>query len=103
MAARGAEAKEKIMNQILTQFEGAFKYDKEIRVPVMENGELVQIKITLTAAKVNVESGMDTAIPVPAEPMLTPGGGFDEFERPNVEVTEEEKATVANLLASLGL
>ena len=57
--ARGAESKELITQKILETFEGSFKYDKEIRIPMLENGEIVQVKVTLTAAKVNVESGGD--------------------------------------------
>lgn len=106
MAARGAVAKEQITNQILSQFEGAFKYDKEIRIPVVENGETIQIKVTLTAAKTNVAVGGDTALP--GEPVLVPGGGFDEMagavsETKNEPVapTQEEKDNVAKLVASL--
>lgn len=103
MAARGAAAKEQIANQILSQFEGAFKYDKEIRIPVMENGETIQIKVTLTAAKTNVEVGGDMAIPgaTQKEKLLVSGGGFDEVSNPPVEPTAEEKENVAKLVASL--
>ena len=61
--AKGALAKENIINKILETFEGAFKYDKEIRIPMMENGEEVQIKVALTCAKTNVDRGEDVAIP----------------------------------------
>jgi len=63
MAARGAESKEKITQKILETFPGSFIYEKEIRVPVMENGEQVQIKVVLTCAKVNVECGGNVALP----------------------------------------
>lgn len=49
--ARGSIAKEEITTKILSAFEGAFVHDKIIRVPIQENGEIVEIKITLTAAK----------------------------------------------------
>ena len=39
MAARGAESKAKIIEKILTTFENSFQYDKEVRIPMYENGE----------------------------------------------------------------
>lgn len=100
--ARGAEAKNSVMDKILETFDGAFKYDKEIRVPVMENGELVQIKVTLTCAKVNVENGADNAIPgeMVTSTVVKPEETVkQEVPRPS----EQEKKNVAALLESLGL
>ena len=105
MAARGAIAKEEVLNKILETFPGAFKYDKEIRVPIIENGEQVQIKVTLTCAKVNVENGADNAIPgeiatpVESRGLRSKTSVIDEAIAP----TEEEKKNVATLLESLGL
>lgn len=102
MAARGAESKEKITQKILETFPGSFIHEKEIRVPVMENGEQVQIKVVLTCAKVNVECGGDVALPgdsvvvastpVEVKPVATA-----------IEPSAEEKKTVADLMAKLGL
>ena len=101
--ARGAQAKSDVMQKILETFSGSFKYNdgKEIRVPVMEGGELVQIKITCTCAKENVEVGADAAMPgdFPAPKMTAP---TPERTAP-VQPTEAEKQTVADLLKSLGL
>jgi hypothetical protein len=101
--ARGAQAKSDVMQKILETFSGSFKYNdgKEIRVPVMEGGELVQIKITCTCAKENVEMGADVAMPgdFPAPKMTAP---TPERTEP-VQVSEEEKQSVADLLKSLGL
>ena len=105
MAARGAVAKEMAMNKILQTFPGSFKYDKEIRIPVDENGELVQIKVTLTAAKVNVEAGGDTVLPgtVKVEPSNTPVAPAPRVEpaREVVQPTAEEKHNVSELLKLL--
>lgn len=106
MAARGSIAKEEITNKILTQFPGSFKFDKEIRIPVMENGEQVQIKITLTAAKVNVEVGVDTAIP--GEDLIKGMTQAVEGQAANsttmsIEPTAEEKESVRILLSKLNL
>ena len=96
MAARGAWSKEQVTNKILETFNGAFINEKEIRIPLYENGERIEIKVTLTAAKTNVGDGaanegvqeVEAAISAPTE-VLSP--------------SEEEKAQVNNLLAKLGL
>ena len=106
MAARGSIAKEEITNKILAEFPGSFKFDKEIRVPVMENGELVQIKITLTAAKVNVENGSDTATPgvdLIKGMTQTVEGQVDNSTTMSIEPTPEEKENVRILLSKLNL
>ena len=101
MAVKGSIVKQEVLAKILEVFPNAFQYDKEIRVPMIENGEEVQIKVTLTAAKVNVTNGADTALPgdfpAPTNTPVTP-----ERTAP-VEPTAQEKQNVANLLARLGL
>ena len=98
MAARGSVVKEQVAQKILEVFPGSFVNEKEIRVPMTENGELIQIKVTLIAAKTNVESPFDeSAGTVTSTPTET---------KPVVIVTEpsaDEKAKVADLLARLGL
>ncbi len=102
--ARGQIAKAEIQKKILSNFEGSFLYNdgKEIRIPVQENGELIQIKVALTAAKENVEQGTDNAVPGAAAEKI-------DFEsetktiKPVVEATEEEKNNVNDLLKALGL
>jgi len=98
--ARGAIAKTEISKKILDTFEGSFLYNdgKEIRIPYTEDGELIQIKITLTAAKENVSIGEDNAIP----------GEISETKtvvdtKQKIEPTEEEKQNVDDLLKALGL
>lgn len=105
MAARGAIAKEQITNQILKAFPGAFKYEKEIRIPVQENGEIIQIKCVLTAAKVNVEAGGDTAVPGTSTPVTQkPKASLEKTEpKTLVEPTAEEKANVSQFLKMLGM
>lgn len=101
--ARGAEAKSKVQKQILEAFPGSFLYNdgKEIRIPMPEGAEVVQIKVTLTCAKENVEIGADAAIPgdFPAPKMTAP---TPERTEP-VQPTEWEKQKVADLLKTLGL
>ena len=102
--ARGALAKEQIFKTILETFEGSFMYNggKEVRIPFDEEGKLVQIKVTLTAAKENV--GPDGEV-------LTAAATAQEEDAPKsfpapktpVEPSEQEKKNVEDLLKSLGL
>lgn len=94
--AKGAVAKQEITKKILEIFNGSFVYNdgKEIRVPIVENGEVVQIKITLTAAKVAVEAGTDKAVPG-----ATPAKAEDGVK----EITTDEKNEVNDLISALGL
>jgi len=97
MAARGAVSKQIVMDKILEMFDGAFVYGKELRVPMNEDGERVEIKVALTCAKVNV--GGDGA-PVQNE-VTAPASAFstEEVSQP----TAEEKQNIADLLSKLGL
>lgn len=99
--AKGALAKADVTKKILSMFDNAFEYGKEIRIPMVENGEQVQIKVTLTCAKENVECGADAALPgefpTPVNAAPTP------VNTAPVQPTAEEKQNVANLLRSLGL
>ena len=105
--AKGQIAKEQLMNEILNLLgDRAFKYDKDIRVNCTENGELVQIKLAFTAAKVAVEKDGDTALPAATVIPKAERIEFGAPAAPTVTVTEptrEEKETVAALLAKLGL
>lgn len=102
MAAKGAISKVQIANKILEQFPGSFLYNdnKEIRINMMEDGQPVQIKITLTASKTIVEGG--------GKAIETDNGKID-FEAPSVkeniptEPSEEEKQRVIDLLDRLGI
>lgn len=98
--AKGQESKNIVAQKILATFENSFQYEKEIRIPVMENGEEVQIKVTLTAAKTNVTPNGENAIPGEINDSLS----FEApVEKAPVKVTTEEKQNVADLLKSLGL
>ena len=92
--AKGTESKSIIISKLLETFPGSFLYNdgKELRIPMNENGEQVQIKVALTCAKVNVESGDDIAIP-----------GTVTIKAENTELTEKEKEDVRNIIAELNL
>ena len=95
--ARGSSSKENLKRKLLEIFPNSFLYnsDKEIRVPMVEDGSPIEIKITLTAAKDIVGGGAsvnDTFVPV-------------EFSAPasvSAEPTDEEKENVATLLRNMG-
>jgi len=103
MGAKGSILKQEIASKILTAFPGSFLYNdgKEIRINGTEEGQPLQIKLTLTAAKVAVEGGSDVALP---------GEAATADVKPNVtneiipqEPSEEEKERLATLLNKLGL
>ena len=100
--ARGQEEKLIVINKIKEVFPEAFEYDKTIRIPIGD----VQIKVTLTAAKDNVEPGGDAAVPgVKATKVTIAEGAEPVFEDVSaaVEPSEEELNAVSNLMESLGL
>lgn len=91
--AKGAQAKAEITETILKTFPNSFINEKEIRVPMIEDGAEIQIKITLTAAKDLVVNGNE----ISKEDAVA-------VEAPkSAIVSEEEKKNVSKLLASLGL
>jgi hypothetical protein len=105
MAARGSISKENIKNKILETFKGSFLWDndKEIRIPVLENGEPVQIKVTLTCAKTNVENDEnDGGVAVFSETKAA-SASTPVTKTSVAEPTAEEKQAVADLCAKLGL
>ena len=97
--ARGQKSKKIISDKIINMFEGAFLYDKEIRIPIEEDGEVIQVKCTLTAAKTNVEQGSENEVPsaVNIETEVV------EDEKKIVKISDEEKANLASLMKSLNL
>lgn len=103
--AKGNIAKQVVIDKIRAAFGVDFigEYDKKIYVWAKENGENIQIAISLTCPKVPVEV---TAAPVT--------GDFNfEDDTPSVvvaagayqpaEITDEERARVNDLMIKLGL
>lgn len=95
MAAKGQKIKAQITQKILDTFEGSFINDKEIRICGEEDGYPVQIKVTLTTAKENIDN--------PNEIVYTTPQTSESADTVEVSITSEEKKTVAQLLESLGL
>lgn len=103
--AKGNIAKQAVIDKIRTAFGADFigEYDKKIYVLAKENGENVQIAISLTCPKVPVEV---TAAPIT--------GDFNfEDDAPNVvvaavayqpaEITDDERERVRALMKALDL
>ena len=91
MAARGAEVKEKLTNVLTKLFPESFMDGKILRIPMKENGEIVEIKVTLTAAK-DVLGGASTEA-------FTSNSVTPVYEMP----TDEEIEEVKKYLSSMGM
>lgn len=110
--AKGSQSKEIVFNKLLEVFEGSFMYNngKELRISMEENGDIVQIKVTLTAAKDIIESdaaGVSfttgaAAFPSPKKKSVIDNGEPSQVTK-NVEPTDEEKHNIESLMAALGL
>lgn len=81
------------MSKILEVFPNSFVNGKEIRICGNENGEEIQIKVSLTAAKENIVN----------ETVEKPVAAATATEDYTVEITPKEKRTVAEMLAALNL
>lgn len=101
--AKGAIAKENVIRKLQAAFGADFigEFDKKVYVWAQENGEYMQIAISLTCPKIqvgvdvadmkneiNFDEAVAAATPVKTEPAV---------------ITQDEKDTVAALMARLGL
>ena len=103
--AKGAIGKQNVINKIKQAFGADFigEYDKKIYVWTTENGERIQIALSLTCPKV----------PVAISDNPTTGDFNFEDDAPNVvvaagayqpaEITKEERERVNDLMKRLGL
>lgn len=95
--ARGNEAKNQVIQIIKEAFGSNFigEVDKKIYVEAVENGEKVQVAISLTCPKVPV-----------GRPTVNNDLNFEEMGEvalPSVEYTQKERDTLATLMAKIGL
>lgn len=105
MAARGSVLKQEVATKILAAFPGSFLYNdgKEIRINGVEDGQNLQIKVTLTCAKVAVEGGEDTVLPGENIKTVSPAQAITTSEKVPQEPTNEEKERLKTLLNQLGM
>jgi len=91
--AKGAVAKQEVLAKLKEVFPDAFEHGKEFRIPMIEDGQRVEIKIALTCAKTNVGGDGDSVESVGEVPASAPA---------STEPTEEEKQNIADLMSKLG-
>ena len=100
MAAKGTESKNVIFSKLLECFPGSFMYNdgKECRINMVEDGNEIQIKVALTAAKTPVTpDGSIATAPVKDD--------FNWESDPTpaaAEPTDQEKENLRLLAAKLG-
>ena len=105
--ARGADSKLIFTQWLISNYDGAFVASdgKTIRIPMVENGEQLELKVTLTAAK-DIEGG-SIAMTTQAEPDGDwcfedgPTEKTNTFEP--AQVTQEEQDRINALMNKLGI
>lgn len=103
--AKGAESKSLVTKKILETFPNAFLYnsDKEIRIPLTEQGETIEIKVVLSCAKTPVREAAvldwsgNSSTTSAAEPVPAPS------EAAPPQISEEDRRKVQELMTKLGL
>lgn len=104
MAAKGSIAKSDIFKKILDTFDGSFMNgEKELRIPWVENGEKLEIKVALTAAKDILDGGdgKPQVNPTYAEPVNTSIPTSTQTVNVPSEPSEDEKERIAKLVAAM--
>ncbi len=101
--AKGTQAKQLVVNKIKEAFGENFvgEVDKKIYIWSQENGERVQVAISLTCPKV----------PITVDEVSAASGGDWNFEdgpaiftpTAKAEITNEERKNIDDLMARLGL
>ena len=94
--AKGSESNDAIYKKLFEVFPNAFMEDAKImRIPMKENGETIEIKVTLTAAK-NILGGESMTEVAENKESI-------KVESDLTEPSEEEKQNVISLLERLGM
>ena len=104
--AKGADSKAIVIKKILETFPDSFLYnnDKEIRIPMKENGETIEIKVVLSCAKTPVASAASAAALDWSNPSATEVGyAAITSQQAVTEISEEDRRKVQELMAKLGL
>ena len=105
--ARGTESKNIITAKLLETFAGSFIYDKNVIIPMVENGESLQIKIALTCIKTNVSTEDSTPAEFKAAPAADNELNFEDSQisltPATVNTTPEERANIARLVEKFNI
>lgn len=96
--AKGAIAKENAIKKIAEAFGADYlgEVDKKYYVQAEENGEMVQVALSLTCPKTPIASGGYAAASGPSDTLV-------EAPRTSIEISDDEKKNIADLMARLGL
>ena len=89
MAAKGAVAKAMVLEKALEVFPNSFSPDgKEVRIDMVEDGQPVQIKLTITAVKVAISNQPKNEVTQDSQ---------------HFSITEEEREDLQMSLKELGV
>ena len=101
--AKGAQSKEQVFKKILEVFPGSFMQDDKIcRIPMTEDGQIVEIKVTLTAAKDVLGSGVAAA--APKEEFDWSNDTLDPVSTVAAnDLSDTEKDNIRKMMEALGL
>lgn len=99
MAIRGAIAKDYVSKKIQETFGPAFLgiVDKKLYIGVKENGENLQVAISLTCPKENLEFAVDEA------PAIDGAAASPIGMAASAQFTQKEKETIEELMRRVGL
>ena len=112
MAAKGSIAKQVVVEKLQKAFGNDFigEYNGKYYIWVEENGQMIQIAVALTCPKTLVEPSGSTVAVEPPKSAFSGGIDFESLggtSEPTAfkpaEITEQEKETVRDLMARLGL
>lgn len=104
MAAKGTIAKQKVAQKIAEIFGADFvgEIDKKLYLWSEENGEKIQVAISMTCPK-NPIASAESVTPIASNE----NWNFEDMPQaaptPKVEITKEEEKNIADLMAKLGL
>ena len=108
MATKGTQSKEQIFSTLLKTYTSSFMYNdnKECRINLYEDGQPIQIKVTLTYAKTPVQetgaSASSSEYVALAARNETFDWGDETTPTPTLEPSEDEKENIAKLISKLG-
>ena len=92
MAVRGSQAKAEILTKLQEIYPNAFLIDKVLRIPMIEDGQTVEIKITLVAAKDVLGGSMSDVVDLRQKTPAVEMSNIPIAE--SIRPTEEEKKLV---------
>lgn len=104
MAAKGTIAKQKVAQKIAEIFGADFvgEIDKKLYLWSEENGEKIQVAISMTCPK-NPIASAEFVAPTPSNENWNFEDMPQAIPTPKVEITKEEEKNIADLMAKLGL